>query len=135
MQALAQSPALSPHRPACLVFYAGDDCDQSIQQYNQFIQQQQQQEWAAPVLKQIADQQKLIAKQQNQITRMQATIDRQTVAALQRDARERASLDFLGALLGMTLAFLIALAIFRRLAKTSTFPEPETPRAAAAKAC
>lgn len=135
MQALAQWPARLPYRPACLVLYAGDDCDQSIQQYNQSVQQQQQQEWAAPLLRQIADQEKLIAKQQNQITRMQATIDRQTVAALQRDARERASLDFLGALLGMTLAFLIAFAIFRRLAKSSTIPEAETPRAAAAKAC
>ncbi|PYX85069.1 MAG: hypothetical protein DMG70_04885, partial [Acidobacteria bacterium] len=81
-----------------MVRYAGDPCDELMQQYNQAIEQRQQQEWeasvAAPLRKQIAEQQKQIADQQNQIAdqqnqiqTLQVKIESQTTAALQSEAR------------------------------------------------
>lgn len=122
--------------PKCLIWYAGDPCDQSIQQYNQFVEQGQRQEWQSsvvgPLQQQIADQQKLIADQQAQITMLQTTIDSQTRAAVQNEVRNRASLDFLGAVLGIGFAFLVALATFRKLAGNWNTRNREQGRAAAA---
>jgi hypothetical protein len=66
VQAIAQQqPTPLPLKPNCLVWYAGDPCDELIQQYHQGTKQRQQQEWqvsvTAPLQKQIADQQKQIA--------------------------------------------------------------------------
>ncbi len=114
----------SLHKPTCLVFYAGDPCDRSLQQYNELLLQRQQQEWQAsvgdPLRKQIADQQKVMRDQQSEIKALQTTIESQTMAALQKDARQRAALDLLGAIIGIPLAFLVALAAFRRLARSSS---------------
>src|SRR5205085_7786778 len=107
-------------KPNCVVWYAVDSCDESIQQYDQFVEQSQRQEWqtsvVGPLQQQIADQQKLIADQQAQITMLQTTIDSQTRTAVQNEVRNRASLDFLGAILGIGFAFLVPLATFRKLA-------------------
>jgi len=128
----------SLHRPSCLVFYAGDPCEISIQQYNDLVAERKQQEWATsaltPLRAQIAEQQKIIAGQQQQIKTLQVKIDSQTIAALQRDARERASVDFLGAIIGVGLAFLVALAAFRKLARAASIHEYEPEQARSASA-
>jgi hypothetical protein len=137
MQTLPQLPVTSlPQRPACLVRYAGDACDELMQQYNQAVAQRQQQEWetsvAAPLRRQIADQQRQIADQQNQIKTLQLKIESQTTAALQSEARNRAALDVIGAALGVGMAFFMAFASFRRLARNSTAPKHDQERAASA---
>ncbi len=128
----------SLHRPTCLVFFAGDPCDRSIQQYNELLAERQQQQWdvsvAEPLRKQIADQQKIIAGQQGQIETLEKTIESQTMAALQREARQRASLDLLGAMIGIPLAFLVALVAFRRLARNPNASAGEPERAQSARA-
>lgn len=135
MQPVAQ-PQLPPlpQRPTCVVWYADDHCDDLIQQYNQALQLRQ--EWeasvAAPLRKQIADQQTQIADQQNQIRTLQSTIDSQTIAALQSESRNRAALDFIGACLGVSMALLIVFVTFRRLARKSAVPNTERGRAASA---
>ena len=139
MQALLRPSVTSlPPRPACLVFYTGDACDQSIQQYNLIVAERKQQEWevrvAGPLQQQIADQQKQIADQQAQIKALQLTIESQTMTVLQREARDRASLDILGAILGVGLAFLVAFASFRRLARNTTVLNPEPEHSLAARA-
>ena len=119
-----------------MVRYAGDPCDELMQQYNQAIEQRQQQEWeasvAAPLRKQIAEQQKQIADQQNQIQTLQVKIESQTTAALQSEARNRAALDLVGACLGVGLAFFVAFAGFQRLARNSVARKPDQERAASA---
>jgi hypothetical protein len=91
-------------KPNCLIWYAGDSCDRALQQYTQLVEQGQKQAWqtsvVGPLQQQIADQQKQIADQQAQITMLQMTVDSQTRAAVQNEMRNRASLDFLGAVLG-----------------------------------
>ena len=144
MQAVPQAQLVQlPQRPNCVVRYAGDPCDELMQQYNQAVQQRQQQEWdatvAAPLRKQIAEQQKLIADQQkqmadqqNQIQMLQVKIESQTTAALQNEARNRAALDLVGACLGVGLAFFVAFASFQRLARNSMAGKPDQERAASA---
>ena len=127
-----------PLKPGCWVWYAGDPCDELIQQYNQAVEQRQRQEWqfdvAAPLLRQIADQQKQIADQQNQIKTLQLTIESQTMDALQREARNQAPLNGVGAVLGVGLAFFVAVAGFRRLlARSATAPKREPEGAAPAR--
>ena len=99
-----------------MVRYTDDPCDELMQQYNQTVQQRQQQEWeasvAAPLRKQIAEQQKQIADQQNQIQTLQVKIESQTTAALQSEARNRAALDLVGACLGVGLAFFMAVGAY-----------------------
>jgi hypothetical protein len=117
MQAVIQpQPGLPLPRPDCLVWYAGDPCDELIQQYHQAAEQRQQEQWqlslTAPLQKQIAD-------QQNQIKTLQLKLDSQTAEALQSDARNQAFLDGMGAFVGVSLAFLVAIAGFRRLARNS----------------
>jgi hypothetical protein len=125
-----------PQKPNCLVRYVGDPCDELMQQYDQAVTQRQQQEWdasvAAPLRRQIADQQKQIANQQNQIQTLQLKIESQTTAALQSEARNRAALDVIGAALGVGMAFFMAFASFRRLARNSTAPKHDQERAASA---
>ena len=138
MQPVPQAQLVQlPQRPNCVVRYAGDPCDELMQQYNQALQQRQQQEWeasvAAPLRKQIADQQKLIADQQNQIYTLQVKIESQTTAALQSEARNRAALDLVGACLGVGLAFFVAFAGFQRLARNATLAKPDQGRAASAR--
>jgi hypothetical protein len=113
-----------------VVWYAGDQCDNLIQQYNQALQLREdwETEVAAPLRQQIADQQRLIADQQNQIKTLQSMIDSQTSAALQSEARDRAALDFIGACLGVGMALVMVLATFRRLARRSPTPDPELGR-------
>lgn len=137
MPALAQPPfAPLPVKPACLVWYAGDPCDQAIQQYHQAETQRQQQDLqvvlAAPLQKQIADQQKQITDQQNQIRTLQLRIQSQTEGALRNEARNDALLNGIGAGLGAGLAFLVAVAGFRRLARNATTSHHEQQRAASA---
>jgi hypothetical protein len=107
-----------------LVWYEGDPCDQLIQQSHQASQLRQQQEWqssvTSPLLKQIADQQKQIAAQQNQIQVLQTKIESQTATAVQIEARNQALIGRLGAGLGATLAFVVAIATFRRLTRNAT---------------
>jgi hypothetical protein len=117
-----------PLKPRCLVWYAGDPCDELIQQYNQAVEQRQRQEWqfdvAAPLQRQIADQQMQIADQQNQIKTLQLKIESQTMDALQSEGRNQALLNGVGAVLGVGLAFFVAVAGFRRLlARSATRPE------------
>ncbi|PYY10710.1 MAG: hypothetical protein DMG69_05850 [Acidobacteria bacterium] len=143
MQAVPQPQFVQLPRPNCMVRYAGDPCDELMQQYNQAIEQRQQQEWeasvAAPLRKQIAEQQKQIADQQNQIAdqqnqiqTLQVKIESQTTAALQSEARNRAALDLVGACLGVGLAFFVAFAGFQRLARNSVARKPDQERAASA---
>ena len=100
-----------------------------IQQYHQAVELRQQQELqvrqAAPLQKQIADQQKQIVDQQNQIKTLQLKIESQTFEALQNQARNEALLNGIGAGLGAGLAFLVAVASFRRLARSSTASQRE----------
>jgi hypothetical protein len=125
MQVLPQPPLLpSPPKPDCLVWYAGDSCDVLIQQYDQAMQQRQQQEWQVQVTgtlqKQIADQRKQLADQQTQIKALQLKIESQTMEALQNEARNQAFMDGIGVVVGTGLAFLVAVAGFRRLVRNST---------------
>jgi hypothetical protein len=136
-QVLAQQqPIPLPQEPNCLVWYAGDHCDELIQEYHQTTEQRQQQVWqisvTAPFQRQIADQQKQIADQQNQIKTLELQIESQSVEALQSEARNQALLDGIGAGLGAALAFFVAVVGFRRLARNCTAPKPEQERAASA---
>jgi hypothetical protein len=119
-----------------MVRYAGDPCDELMQQFNQAIEQRQQQVWdasvAVPLRRQIAEQQKQIADQQNQIQALQLKIESQTTAALQSEARNRAALDLVGACLGVALAFFVAFASFQRLARNSMAAKPDQERTASA---
>ena len=121
MQALAQlPPPVQIPRPVCLVWYAGDSCDQQIQQYHRNLEDQQRQDWQSAVTarfdKQIADQQKQIAEQQTQIRALQTRIDSQSMEALRSEARSQAFVDGIGVIIGIALAFLFVVAAFRRLA-------------------
>ena len=140
MQAQSQAPTLAPYpRPAaephCLVWYPGDPCDQSIQQYRQAIEEQQRREWQTSITahyeKQIADQQKQIAGQQAQITVLQSKIESETMEALRRDARTQAFFDGIGVVIGIGVAFLLVIAAFRKLAHSDR-STPEHTRAASA---
>lgn len=133
MQALVPTPLA---KPDCLIWYAGDPCDQLLQQYHQAVDQLQRQEWQsaqnARFEKLIADQQKQIADQQAQIKTLQARIDSQTTEALRSEARNQAFFDGLGGMIGIALAFLVVVAFFRKLARPS--PDPPHDRARAASA-
>jgi hypothetical protein len=135
MQAYALNP-LPVAKPNCLIWYPGDPCDQLLQQYHQALELRQQQEWqfsvTAPFEKQIADQQKQIADQRAQIQILQSKIDSQTMEALRGQARGQAMLDGLGVIIGIGLAFVMVIASFRRLARSSTVASPERSRAASA---
>jgi hypothetical protein len=106
-------------KPACLVWYVGDPCDQQIQQFRQLLEDQQRQAWQLSVTgrfeKQIADQQKQITEQQAQIRTLQTRIDSQTMAALHSEARSQAFVDGIGVIIGIGLAFLVVVAAFRKL--------------------
>jgi len=112
-----------PAKPGCLVWFAGDPCDQLIQQYNQAIAQRQQQEWqiqaTAALEKQLAGEQKQIADQQAQIQALQLKLVSQTSESRQAQARNQAFVDGLGAVIGAGLAFLITVVGFRRLTRGS----------------
>jgi hypothetical protein len=137
MQTPLQLPIVTAQtKPDCLVWYAGDSCDQLIQQYNQSVQLRQQQEWQmqvlAPLQKQIAEQQKQLVGQQEQIKTLQLKLLSQTAEALQNQARNQALLDGIGVILGAGLAFLVAVAAFRRLVRNSPAFKEEQGRAASA---
>jgi hypothetical protein len=121
-------------KPDCLVWYAGDPCDDRIQQYHQAVEQRRQVEWqasvSAPLQKQIADQQKQISDQQHQIKLLQLKMESQTLEASQSLARNEALLNGIGAGVGATLALLVAVAGFRRLARSSSVARGEEERAA-----
>jgi hypothetical protein len=139
MQAIAQPQLVRPPlKPNCLVWYAGDPCDALIQQYHQATEQRQQQEWqisvTAPLQKQIADQQTQIAGQLRQLKTLQLKIESQRVEALQSEARSQVLLHGIGAGMGAALAFVAAVAGFRRLARNSTASHREPERAASANA-
>jgi len=118
-----------PAKPGCLVWFAGDPCDQLIQQYNQAIAQRQQQEWqtqaTATLDKQIAGQQKQIADQQDQIQALQLKLTSQTTDSLQAQARNQAFVDGMGAVIGAGLAFLVTVVGFRRLTRGSLLKRDE----------
>jgi hypothetical protein len=107
-----------------------------LQQYHQAVDQLQRQEWqsalSARFEKQIADQQKKIADQQVQIKTLQSKIDSQTTEALRSEARTQAFFDGLGGMIGIALAFLVVVASFRKLARTSPPPPEDRTRAASA---
>lgn len=137
MQAISPiAPPVHLARPACLVWYAGDPCDQQIQQYNQAVEAQQRQDWQSSVTarfeKQIADQQKQLTDQQAQIRALQTRIDSQSMEALRSEARSQAFVDGIGVIIGIGLAFLLVVAAFRRLAHHVPPVEPERGRAASA---
>jgi hypothetical protein len=139
MQAIAQPQLVRPPlKPNCLVWYAGDPCDALIQQYHQATEQRQQEEWqisvTAPLQKQIADQQTQIADQLRQLKTLQLKIESQRVEALQSEARSQVLLHGIGAGMGAALAFVVAVAGFRRLARNSTASHREPERAASANA-
>jgi hypothetical protein len=118
-----------PAKPGCLVWFAGDPCDQLIQQYNQAIARQQQQEWqsqtTAAFQKQIAGQQKQIATQQAQIQALQLKLNSQTTESMQAQARNQAFVDGMGAVIGAGLAFLVTVVGFRRLTRSSLLKRDE----------
>jgi|GEM_PF-2741513 hypothetical protein len=122
-------------RPACLVWYAGDPCDQQVQQYRQQVENQLRLDWQSSVTarfeKQIADQQKQITEQQAQIRTLQARIDSQTMEALRSEARSQAFIDGIGVIIGIGLAFLLVVAAFRKLSHYAT-PDAEHNRTASA---
>ena len=127
---VAQLPAPpAPAKPGCLVWFAGDPCDQLIQQYNQAIAQRQQQEWqiqaTATLDKQIAGQQKQITAQQDQIQALQMKLNSQTTESLQAQARNQAFVDGMGAVIGAGLAFLVTVVGFRRLTRSSLLKRDE----------
>ena len=136
MQPIAQPQLTLPaQNPDCLVWFAGDPCDQTLQQYRQAVEQRQQQEWQAsvadPLRKQIAEQQRQIGDQQNQIKTLQLRIESRTVEAVQNEARHLAVLNGIGASIGATLAFLVAVAGFRRLARSAARQHEQEPTASA----
>jgi hypothetical protein len=130
------APPMHPARPACLVWYVGDPCDQQIQQYRQQVEEEQRQEWQSSMTarfeKQIADQQKQITEQQVQIRALQTRIDSQSMEALHSEARSQAFVDGVGVIIGIGLAFVFVVAAFRRLAHHSAVVESEHTRAASA---
>ena len=134
MQSIA--PPVHLPRPACLVWYVGDPCDQQIQQYRQQLEEEQRQEWQSSMTarfdKQIAAQQKQITEQQVQIRALQTRIDSQSMEALHSEARSQAFIDGVGVIIGIGLAFLFVVAAFRRLAHHPAPVEPERTRAASA---
>jgi hypothetical protein len=141
MQAPTQSPLLAPYprpsaEPHCLVWYPGDPCDQSIQQYRQAIAEQQRNDWQSSVTtryeKQLADQRKQIADQQTQITALQSKIESQTMEALRSEASTQAFFDGIGVVIGISVAFLLVIAAFRKLARHAPEPTHEQSRAASA---
>jgi hypothetical protein len=115
-----------PSPPQCLIWFPGDACDQQLVQYRQAeIQHQQQQLQNALTTrydKQITDQQKLISTQQTQIKTLQTRLDSQTNEALRSEARTQAFFDGLGGIIGIALAFLVVVASFRKLTRTSESP-------------
>jgi len=119
-------PPIPGSKPDCLIWFPGDACDQQLQQYRQAVEQRQQQELQnalnARYDKKIADQQKLIGDQQTQIRMLQTRLDSQTTEALRSEARTQAFFDGLGGVIGIVLAFLVALASFRKLTRA-----PESP--------
>ena len=123
MQAL---PPIPLSRPDCLIWFPGDTCDQRLQQYRQAADQRQQQEWQTAVSarydKQLADQQKRITDQQAQIKTLQSRLDSQTTEALRSEARTQAFFDGLGGMIGIALAFLVVVASFRKLTRSSESP-------------
>jgi len=138
MQGLSPLPMA---KPDCLVWYAGDPCDQLIQQFQQTSLQRQQQEWQNAVTarfeKQIADQQKLLADQKDKIQALQAKIESQSTEALRSEAHTQAVLDSVGVIIGIGLAFFMVLALFRRVTRNAPMvdapsPTPERTRAASA---
>jgi hypothetical protein len=138
MLALPQiAPPVQLARPACLVWYAGDPCDQQVQQYRQVLEEQQRQEWQLSVTarfdKQIADQQKQIIEQQAQIRTLQSRIDSQSMEALRKEARSQAFIDGIGVIIGIGLAFLFVVAAFRKLAQP-TRPDTGHDRPASSQA-
>ena len=148
MQAPTQPPPLAPYprpsaEPHCLVWYPGDPCDQSIQQYRQAIAEQQRNDWQSSVTaryekqivdqqKQLADRQKQIADQQTQITALQSKIESQTMEALRSEASTQAFFDGIGVVIGISIAFLLVIAAFRKLARHAPEPTHEQSRAASA---
>lgn len=120
-------PAFQPPQPDCLVWYAGDPCDVLIQQYHQATELSQRKEWQASVIvplhKQIDDQHRIIKS-------LQVQIAAQTNAVLQSEARTGAIFSGIGAGLGAALAFIVALACFRRLARKSPIMKQEQDEAA-----
>jgi hypothetical protein len=118
-----------PAKPGCLVWFAGDPCDQLIQQYNQAIAGREQQEWqsqaTAALEKQLAGQQKQIGDQQGQIKALQLKLDSQTSESLQAQARNQAFVDGMGAVIGAGLAFLVTVVGFRRLTRSSLLKRDE----------
>jgi uncharacterized coiled-coil protein SlyX len=135
MQALSQlPPPVQIARPACLVWYAGDPCDQQIQQYRELSEEQQRQAWQSSMTarfeKQIADQQKQINEQQAQLRALQTRIDSQSMEALHSEARSQAFVDGIGVIIGIGLAFLFVVAAFRKLAHHAPPIEAERSRAA-----
>jgi len=118
-----------PAKPGCLVWFAGDPCDQLIQQYNQAIARREQQEWqsqaTAALEKQLAGQQKQIGDQQGQIKALQLKLDSQTSESLQAQARNQAFVDGMGAVIGAGLAFLVTVVGFRRLTRSSLLKRDE----------
>lgn len=118
-------------KPNCLVWYAGDPCDQQMQQYRQAAEAGKQQEWqssvTAPLQKQIADQQKLISDQQHQIKILQLKMESQTLEASQSQARNEALLNGIGAGVGAALALIVAVAGFRKLARGSGASREQRP--------
>jgi len=136
MELVAQIQPGIPAKPDCLIWYAGDPCDERIQAYRQAVEQRHQQEWQAsltgPLQKQIADQKKQITDQQNQIKALQLKMESQSVEASQNEARNEALLNGIGAGVGAALALLVAVAGFRRLARGSKVTAREQGRAASA---
>jgi hypothetical protein len=131
-------PASPPvlRKPDCLVWFAGDSCDQSIQNYNQILDQQQRQEWqgqvTVPLQKQIAEQGNQIAAQRQQIKLLELKLESQTAEALHSEARNQALLDGTGVVMGVGLAFIFAVGGFRRLVKTSrSLKDQQEPAASA----
>jgi hypothetical protein len=118
-----------PAKPGCLVWFAGDPCDQLIQQYNQAIAQRQQQEWqiqaTAALERQLAGQRKQIADQRTQIQALQVKLDSQTTESMQAQARNQAFVDGMGAVIGAGLAFLVTVVGFRRLTRGSVLKRDE----------
>jgi len=111
-QVIQPQPLQPLPRPDCLVWYAGDPCDELMQYQLAAEQQQWQLSLTAPLEKQIAD-------QQIQIKTLQLRLDSLTAEAFESDARNQAFLDGMGAFVGVSLAFLVAIAGFRRLARNS----------------
>ena len=123
MQAL---PPIPVAKPDCLIWFPGDACDQQLQQYRQAVDQRQQQEFqnalSARYDKKVSEQQKIIIDLQAQTRTLQTRLDSQTSEALRSEARTQAFFDGLGGILGIALAFLVAMASFRKLTRT-----PESP--------